>query len=390
MAVTGRIQHGTILGLVVVGVLVLASIPFLVITLVRYAGVVFAPPQPMDYVAPTSRLVLQKHKTLLGKPFAEITRIAVGRFTHGHGIETGVFSFSSAVFLDTHDSVRSKFGFPPCTMKPVDLPGDDSCSYLCCDLPVAKVLDHTGKVIWRYRRPGSTDDWLVKDISAGDLNGDGQHAFAISYSSFDVKHKDELHLVNPTGKLLWMRPLERIGFVEMQDIDGDGKPEILCQSGRTVIVWNSTGEQLFTKNILRDVPSNFLYRNPEGEWSVISADDNTIQLSALMRDHVTHCYLPKHGYLTSYRDDLTITMVRLNPRHQAYLAVLAHQEESDKDRTSLYIFDDRRALVYTEDFPDTYIALAAVPSGKSGAEDLLVGIHGGVMRYTFEKEVPLQ
>ena len=194
-------------------------------------------------------------------------------------------------------------------------------------------------------------------------------------------------IVNASGILLWKKPLGEAGFVKIGDIAGKGTPQVICRDGHSLRVWDRNGSEVPNVNTPPVAWGCQLCRGWQGEPALISCQGTTIEVHDVSGDRTWHYYIPQGETYISH--EVYATPVFLRAHHPPYFAVLVRHEALAKDLSGLYIFDEHRVLVYAQEFAYRYQVLAAVPSDHAGAEDLLVGLTTGVMRYSFLKETPI-
>lgn len=118
----------------------------------------------------------------------------------------------------------------------VDVTGDQVCEFMNRGAwgDDAALMDHSGKVLWSYGgMPG------VDDMCAGDVDGDGVLEFAVSFNG-----GGGVHLLDRNGKKRWQRPDGNAWHIEMTDVNGDGKLEIVNSGGGGITVRDARGNTI--------------------------------------------------------------------------------------------------------------------------------------------------
>jgi hypothetical protein len=104
-------------------------------------------------------------------------------------------------------------------MQIIDIENDGKCEYLGDGgTDGAAVFDHQGKQLWSYGEY-TEQKASIKNMAAGDIDGDGTKEFAALYNGIDM--------FDNAGKLLWSREEKGAYYqIEIVDTESDGKPEI--------------------------------------------------------------------------------------------------------------------------------------------------------------------
>jgi len=309
-----------------------------------------------------------------------VTDIALGRLDPTSGVALGVAGVNGAAFLDATGNVKStvKFSTAFRRINFVDVEGDGVCEFMERGSwgSNAALLNHAGKVLWTYggKQPG------VDDMAAGDLDGDGLLEFAVGFG-----RDGGLHLVGRDGKARWQRPDNQIWHIEIMDVNGDGRPEIVHSNGQAqLVIRDETGSvisQVRPHPSAGSLPLVFMhfsvchYPSATSPRLVLTPGANVLSLCDTTGKTVAELSAPKAGMLSAARG----VPVKLQPNAPAYFA--AAVTFMPGDRSLLFLYDTNNALVYQEVLPETCQTLAALPLGKTGAEALLVGGEAKVWEY---------
>ena len=324
---------------------------------------------------------LEKTIFLSDERLSMVTDIALGNFTGQPGADIGVASPCGALFLDDDHRVKSRVQFQ--TYSPgadlvdhvdiVDVEGDGVCEFINRGSwsRNPSLIDHAGKMVWRYggRFPG------VDDMCAGDVDGDGLLEFAVGFNG-----DGGVHLVGSNGKRRWKAPGGNVWSVATVDANGDGKLEI-AHSGPDevgdIAILDAAGKTISTLEIEPVVTVFSLCRYPGSapQPDLLMADDGAIWLVGL--DGKTRKHLPASPE-TGEGDAIGVA-VKLRADQPEYLAVLEMSEEFRG--ATLYVFDSTGEIVYHEKLGERCGAIASLPQPGSATEQLLVGGNGRVLAF---------
>ena len=169
--------------------------------------------------------------------FSGISGISRRTCRPGAGTEF-VFALPRAVvFLDDHYQEKHRISFADRvfkTIEPLDIDGKQSYRLLATQFQKGTYLfDLEGKEIWNY---------TVDRVRFGDIDGDGKQKVAIFSDS-------EIRLLDGDGKTRWKHPAIAVGHLEMADVRGNGKAEVIysnaANAGGTTefTVLDAAGEQ---------------------------------------------------------------------------------------------------------------------------------------------------
>lgn len=227
------------------------------------------------------------------------------------------------------------------------------------------------KEIWRDS-PLVTGAKGAEGVRFGDVDGDGKPEFAI-YS----RYTEGVHLIDGNGKTRWKHPAYTIGHLEMQDVNGDGKAEIIYTNSNNAngitefTTLDAMGTELNQQKITTASYEFALVNWPisEGKPNFLLTEDGKIKLVDLQGATVMTLDAP--GCKTF--GNLSAITVRFKKDEPAYLAV---KKSIHPDLSVLYVYDANSKLVFQKtQAVEGLLAptLAAVPVRDSGAEKLLVG-----------------
>jgi len=317
---------------------------------------------------------------------ASISDIAFGELDPAPGPEIGIAGTGGAVFLDK--SLKAKrsvtFASHPARVDFIDLEGDGVCEYLNRSGRglQASVMKHDGSVRWTYGgHPG------VDDACAGDINGDGALEFAVGFNG-----NGGIHLLDDRGRKLWERSDGNVWHVEMTDVNGDGAPEIVHSNAAgqmtvrdasgAIVSQTQPGAPTATGAGATATPSVYFSHFSLCPWPAanspiyaLSSGENALWLFDFSGKAVARFDAPKCGVLGEPRG----VLVKLTANQLPYLAVIVSYPTGVA--SVLCIYDAARKLVYQEVLGEGCAAIAAMATGKPGAQSLLIGGEGKVLRY---------
>lgn len=253
----------------------------------------------------------------------------------------------------------------------VDVDRDGTCEFMArrsLGPWGAYVSNHHGKILWSYGGglPG------VDDMAMGDVDGDGKLEFAVGFNG-----GGGVHLLNSNGEKIWREPDGNVWHVEMTDVNGDGKDEIVhsnaegqitVRHGSGGVISQAKPDAYFTDFSLIPWPTKtdrkLIMVVGEGALSILGFDGKVVK--KLDAPGVTDRGKAKGVYarLTSESDYLAVLV-------QFYLW----------KRAVLCVYNPAKKLVYHEIIPEPSRAIAAFTKKGAKAESLLVGGEDWLWRY---------
>jgi hypothetical protein len=274
-------------------------------------------------------------------------------------------------------------------MSVIDIEGDGVCEYFGRgSTDGAAVFDHAGRRLWGYGEPEEADkSSSVRDVAAGDLDGDGTLEFVAGL-------EDNVELLDREGNSKWRQPTDRIYYQgAVLDADGDGKNEFVHADGSELVIRDAAGREL--KRV--GTPfylANFSALDAPGERRPVlaSIEDGSLWLLRLDGTTAARYDAPLSELTNGERKtplgtpDTTdiykskAAWVRFSADQPASLAVVGYYVAID--RSMLYIYGADGKLSYQELLPEECGAIAVLPASEGGkAQELLVGCDGKVWRY---------
>jgi len=167
--------------------------------------------------------------------------------------------------------------------------------------------------------------------------------------------------------------------VEIVDTDGDGQPEIVhSNAGGQMKVRDAQGN-IVNQSRPPAYFSGFSLCNWPGKQDpqyALLSESGTVWVLGFDGKSVARLDAPDCGDLGHARG----VPVKLRAGHDEYFAVLV--EFRNRERSILYLYDPDQKLVYQEVLGEACGCLAAVASGDSTDERLLLGGEQRVWQYT--------
>jgi hypothetical protein len=326
---------------------------------------------------------LSKSEFIAEPVLGNVTDIVPGKLDPTPGVEMGIAGTQGSVFIDNAGHVKCSVSFGAMSMYTnvsiVSVRGKDTCEFMNRGSWASKpaLLDHTGKVLWEY-----TSKWGADDMTAGDLKGDGSLEFAVGLNG-----SGGVVLLNSTGRTLWSKPDGNVWHVEIADVKGDGRLEIVhSNAGGKITVRDASGNVISKSAVGAGVYfSDFslcTWPTKKDVERLLVSSKGAIWLLDFGGGMVKKFDAPDCPDLSHARGAL----VTLRSGHPEYLAVLVDVKNS---RQSLfYVYNSEGKLVYHEILPEPSASIAAIAADKSGAESILVGGEGHVTRYSTSAAAP--
>jgi hypothetical protein len=291
----------------------------------------------------------------------------------GHSEELALSLRGGVIFFDRdfQEKWRLDLGKTFWQIQPVSLGKAGGCGFLVYDLnQSASLLDSQGKLIWTYDRSKQPSGRL-DGVCPGDMDGDGVPEFAVYYS-----YREGIRLLNVNGTERWKHPVYSLGHIEFSDIDGNAGDELLYTNsnnagGEThLTALDSHGNAVLETKFKTESYEFAVVRWPTGEGKsrILLTEDNRIRLVTLKGDAERTLDAP--GCRTY--GTVTAATVKFRNNEPEYLAVVKHLHP---DIQVLYVYNGSGALVYQ--YNDVALihmeyGMTTIPSGETGAEDLLL------------------
>jgi hypothetical protein len=281
----------------------------------------------------------------------------------------------SIVFLNDNYRVQHKLNLVDRKafkrIEPLVVNGAQSCEYLGYMYPEGVHLyGPDGKEIWNFVSQNSNTGG-IDGVRSGDIDGDGKPEFAV-YS----RYREGIALLDSTGEIKWKYPVYALEHLEIADVQGDGKADIIFDNSN-----NANGVTEFTVlDSQGAVARQLKIKTASSEFGLISWPGSDSKLNILLTEEGKIRIVDFNGATLMQLDapgcrtfgELKALTVKLNKDEPAYLAV---RKSLHPDLSVLYVYAADGKLVYQKTEVNNGLlapALAAIPS-IDGAERLLVG-----------------
>ncbi len=337
------------------------------------------PPQAKNPGVVMNTAALSKSVLLTDPRLGDVTDIVEGKFDRARSTEIGIAGTMGVAFLNAAASPTAftSFSGPQSRANIIDVESDGNCEFLdrgSWGGPAA-LLDHAGAVITEFPSSMGTND-----VAPGDINGDGKLEFAAGYNG-----AGGVRLFDCQGKKLWSAREGNVWRVAMADTNSDGRLEVIhSDAGGQITVRDRTG-RIISQKRPTDYFSYFsLCRWPDARspQCCLQAAEGKVWLFAFDGSTVAEFTAPscrQIGYPAG-------TSVQLQAGQPSHFAVVVNFTQWR--RSILYVFDSSKKLVYEEVLAEPCQSVAAIKLGKTGAESLLVGGEGRVLRYDLAQGKP--
>ncbi len=307
-----------------------------------------------------------------------VTDIAWGQFDGKPGEEFVVVGTQGATFVTERGEEKATVTFDWRAIGQyfgqhvvvVDMEGDGKCEFFDragAWVPPVVLLSHAGKPLWQY-----TDEWGVDNAVAGDVNGDGKVEIAVGLNG-----GGGVRLLDADGKPLWRQPDGNVWHVEMLDLDGDGKDEIVHSNvGGQITARDAQGEVLWRREPAVRV-ADFCLTHWAGlvPAAVVVEEGGYLSVLDLQGEEQASARLP----LGEVQAAGWVEAAPVAQAEQNYLAVMLGY--SVPERALFFLFDQKFGLLYHEVLGANGEALFA-GGPLSGKGKVLVGEEGRVWEYT--------
>jgi predicted Zn finger-like uncharacterized protein len=257
------------------------------------------------------------------------------------------------------------------SIEPLVVDGDQNCGFLAHMFQEdIFLLNSEGKEIWKSSHIGNSGGF--EGVRSGDIDGNGKKEFALYYM-----YREGIHLIDGGGKTRWKHPVYSLGHLEMADVRGNGKTEIIYSNSNNangitdITILDAQGTEVSQQKFATASSEFAVIRWPNGEAqpNILLTEEGKIRLVNLQGE--TAMSLDAPGCKT-YGAVKAIT-AKFKKDKPPFLVV---RKSLHPDIFVLYVYDAEGMLVYqrTEVTDGGRIpTLVTVPANETGAEKLLVG-----------------
>jgi hypothetical protein len=266
-------------------------------------------------------------------------------------------------------------------MQIIDIENDGTCEYLGHGgSDGAAVFDHQGKQLWAYR------EFFVKDMTAGDIDGDGIKEFAALHNGIKMFDK--------AGKVLWNREKSGAYYqIEIVDTDGDGKPEIFNTEYGAGYISNIKGELLKKIEMPFYMSQFMLCQLPDKKGlGLLTVEKGSLWILDFEgKSHYKFEAPLSQFFSTTKKDSLgeweEISAYETNGVWGKFLkdqpeCLAAVIDFAGLNASVFYIYSKSGQLIYQEVIPDKCRTIAVLPQSDSdNTQSVLVGGRESVWRY---------
>jgi hypothetical protein len=258
------------------------------------------------------------------------------------------------------------------TIEPLYMGDTNACMFMARTLFEGVYLYNSeGKEIWKITRQDGHEA-AIDGAKYGDVDGDKKPEFAIYH-----RYSQGIHLVDQDGKTMWRYPVNAIGHLEMVDVNGDGKAEIIFSKSNNArgitefVILDATGAVAYQLKIPTTSYEFSIVGWPMNESApnLLLTEENKIRIVDLQGETVFQLTAPGCRAFGKVK----AATVKLKKEESKYLAV---KKSLHPDLSVLYVYNPNGRLVYqkTEVIKGVLAPmLTAGPTNEVGLEKLIVG-----------------
>ncbi len=302
-----------------------------------------------------------------------ITDIAAGELDPADGDEIGIAGKGGIYYADVDGKMKRRLETAAwdTPIHFVDVDSDGISEYIARGIlkDSPGLFSHNGRGLWRYSGIAG-----VNGMAGGDVDGDGIMEFAVGFSD-----EEGIHLLDANGNLIWKAEDKDVWHIELVDIDGDGKDEIIHSNANDeIVIRDETGAIVGSAKAPGHFSQFSLVEWPgaPGDEYIVFAGDDVVWVVDYDASVVKKYDAPGCGLL----GDAWATRVKLREGYPDFFAVIV-DNGIIRNPCVLYVYNSEDELVFREILPATGARITAVSPGENLPEFLLVGTNGKVWRY---------
>lgn len=322
----------------------------------------------------------KKNTFYQGEGLGQVTEVLAGWPADREGAVLTIVGNRGVHFLDNGGRLKKQVQFSKdffCPIETTRLNASGEYGFLTRDESWAAdvtLFDKQGKELWSY---ASGILKGIDDSVGGDLDGKGNLRVVIGFNG-----GGGIALIDDKGKEIWQKKDRNVWHVEILDINGDGRKEILqSNAGGQLLVRDARGEI-----IARYLPDHYVSDFALTRWGaesqashilIPSKEDGEGKSSILVLDADGKLVIHLDDPLGDLMDVTHGTPVHF-PRGAAYYAVL--QTNTPLRRSLLFLYDTEGKIAYQEILSEACLGVASMPEKSS--DRLLVGCSGNILEYS--------
>lgn len=235
----------------------------------------------------------------------------------------------------------------------------------------ARLMDENGYLQWSYGAGLSG----VDDMASGDLDGDGVPEFVVGFNG-----SGGIHLLNKRGKKLWECPDGNVWHVEIADLDGSSRRNIVHSNAGGFITVRDLRGKIISKSKPEPYFSDFsLIRWPDKTKPerLLIAEDNFIWIFDARANVLAKFSAPNTGNLGHGKG----VVFTIKGGKKVLATIVDHK---NWHRSILHLHDLSGDLLYQEILPESCPAITVLPADETLPGSLFIGCEGNVLEYRIQ------
>jgi hypothetical protein len=279
------------------------------------------------------------------------------------------------VFLDDKYQEKSRINFGESgfnSIQPFIADIDYSCRLLAYRYGKGiYIFNEQGKELWNFIK---SDKYGIGIDGAcfGDVDDDGRTEIAVCYP-----YTQGIQLLDCNGNTKWAHSVDAMGHLEMADIDGDDRAEIIYDNsnnagGKTNFEILNAAGRVIKKLEIATTSYEFAlvkWHNAEPESNILLTESNKIRIIDFKGNTIISLDAPGCREFGKVR----AVTVKLKKQQPSYLAV---RKRLHPDLLVLYVYDQNGKLVYQRTDVSKYgvsnATIAVVPETETEGEKFLL------------------